>query len=66
MRPTDRRIRDNDVANLWPEVGSIPNPKDRVENALHRAICAGAVKLIDAQNAIATDWTTALAKLGVN
>jgi hypothetical protein len=57
---------DNDVANLWPEVGSIPNPKDRVENALHRAICAGRVKLIDAQNAIATDWTTALAKLGVN
>jgi hypothetical protein len=57
---------DNDVANLWPEVGSIPNPKDRVENALHRAICAGTVKLIDAQNAIATDWTTALAKLGLN
>jgi hypothetical protein len=56
----------NDVANLWPEVGVIPNPKDSVENALHRAVCSGKAKLADAQNAIATDWTTAEHVLGLN
>jgi hypothetical protein len=56
---------DNDVANLWPEVGPLPNPKDRVENDLHRAVCSGRVKLADAQNAIATNWTTAEHALGI-
>jgi len=29
------------VKNLWPEydAGKIPNPTDKVENALHRAVC---------------------------
>jgi hypothetical protein len=55
----------NDIANLWPEVGKLPNPKDKVENDLHRAVCAGKVLLAAAQQAIATDWTTAEARLGL-
>ncbi len=55
----------NDVANLWPEVGKIPNPKDSVENALHKAVCAGKVTLAAAQQAIATNWQTAESVLGL-
>ena len=55
----------NDITNLWPEVGSLPNPKDKVENALHRAVCEGKVSLRAAQRAIASDWMTAEAKLGL-
>jgi hypothetical protein len=55
----------NDARNLWIEPGQIPNPKDTVENALHKAVCAHKVTLAAAQNAIATDWTTALAVTGV-
>jgi hypothetical protein len=55
----------NDITNLWPEVGKIPNPKDTVENALKRGVCAGKITLTAAQNAIAANWTTARAKLHV-
>lgn len=55
----------NDITNLWPEVGTVPNPKDRVENALHRAVCEGKVTLRAAQRAIAGDWLTAEARLGL-
>lgn len=55
----------NDISNLWPEVGSLPNPKDRVENALNRAVCDGRVSLATAQRAIATNWMTAEARLGL-
>jgi hypothetical protein len=55
----------NDAANLWPEVGGVPNPKDAVERALHDAVCAGQVTLAAAQLAIATDWMTAEARLGI-
>lgn len=55
----------NDTANLWPEVGKIPNPKDKVENALHDAVCSGKVTLAAAQQAIASDWTTAEQRLGL-
>ncbi|MEY9908093.1 hypothetical protein ABIA35_004326 [Catenulispora sp. MAP12-49] len=54
----------NDTTNLWPEPGSLPNPKDTVENALHKAVCAHKVTLAAAQQAIATNWTTALAVTG--
>jgi hypothetical protein len=47
------------------DVGRIPNPKDKVENALHRAVCSGKVKLAAAQIAIATDWQGAEHKLGI-
>jgi len=55
----------NDIKNLWPEVGSLPNPKDKVENDLHRAVCSGKVTLSAAQQAIATDWMTAEKVLGL-
>ena len=56
---------DNDAANLWPEVPPTPNPKDSVENALHAAVCGGRVSLASAQRAIAQDWLTAEAHLGL-
>ena len=55
----------NDAANLWPESPPTPNPKDKVENALHRAVCEGRVSLTAAQRAIASDWLTAEASLGL-
>lgn len=56
----------NDITNLWPEAGSVPNPKDKVENALNHAVCDGKVRLAAAQNAIAADWLTAEKRLGIN
>jgi hypothetical protein len=50
----------NDPRNLWVEPGASPNPKDGVESRLHERVCEGAVSLAAAQQAIATDWTTAL------
>lgn len=55
----------NDDANLWPEIGKVPNPKDKVENDLHDAVCSGKVTLVAAQQAIASDWTTAEQRLGL-
>jgi hypothetical protein len=49
----------NSTSNLWVEMGAIPNPKDKVENRLHQEVCAGKLTLAAAQQAIATDWTTA-------
>jgi hypothetical protein len=54
----------NDARNLWIEPGKIPNPKDTVENALHKAVCDHKVTLAAAQQAIAADWTSALAVTG--
>jgi hypothetical protein len=57
--------------NLWPEPrydtgsGEVASNKDTVENKLKTAVCDGQVNLVDAQNAIATDWTTALSSLGL-
>lgn len=56
----------NDATNLWPEVGSQPNPKDAVENALHKAVCSGQVTLAAAQQAIASNWQTAESVLGIS
>ena len=62
----------NDARNLWVEPASpghkgsgVNNPKDGVENKLHSAICSGRVTLAQAEEAITTDWTTALSKLGL-
>ncbi|TQF01358.1 hypothetical protein E6W39_02785 [Kitasatospora acidiphila] len=60
-----------DPQNLWPEPhystgsGGTSYTKDAVENKLKKAVCSGTVALTDAQNAIATDWTTALSSLGL-
>ncbi|MDH6132032.1 hypothetical protein P3T37_001417 [Kitasatospora sp. MAA4] len=64
----------NDPRNLWvepPSPGHVPgkgpnNPKDSVETRLHTAICKNQVTLAAAQQAIAADWTTAEARLGLS
>lgn len=53
----------DDPKNLWPEPHASPNPKDKVENYLHAAVCAGRIALHDAQVRVATNWTTAEAGL---
>jgi hypothetical protein len=61
-----------DPGNLWPEPryddgsGHTSYDKDHVENALKKAVCNGTVTLADAQNAIITNWTTALSSLGLS
>ncbi|MEY9850216.1 hypothetical protein [Streptacidiphilus sp. MAP5-3] len=63
----------NDPRNLWvepPSPGHVSgsgtaNPKDDVESAVHDAVCSGQVTLQAAQQAIASDWTTALDALGI-
>jgi len=53
---------DNDVRNLWPEPYDGPwnaADKDRLENRLHRLVCAKRIPLDAAQAAIATDWIAA-------
>ncbi len=55
----------NDATNLWPETPPTPNPKDKVENALNRAVCEGRISLVAAQDAIAANWLTAEARLGI-
>lgn len=56
------------VQNLWPgeHAGSEGSyVKDGVEDALNHAVCDGRVKLVLAQQAIASNWTTAEATLGL-
>lgn len=50
--PAERR-------NLWFEPGKIPNPKDSVENKLHREVCADKLPLSKAQHEISSNWNTA-------
>lgn len=57
-------------ANLWPQPYGInmnglnlgAHTKDKVENAMHKAVCDGKISLSDAQKMIATDWTVAYIK----
>jgi hypothetical protein len=53
----------SDVKNLWPEpyAGMGARKKDVVETALKRLVCAGTIKLVDAQKAI-LDWPSAYKK----
>jgi hypothetical protein len=46
----------NDPRNLWPEPGATPNPKDALENLLHRQVCSGEIRLAVAQREIAANW----------
>jgi hypothetical protein len=61
------------VLNLWPEprydtggTTLTSSSKDSVENKLKKAVCAGTVTLAAARSAIATNWMTALANLGLS
>lgn len=52
----------NAIENLWPEpyealMGA--HIKDKLENRLHRLVCAGTLSLEEAQRAIAGDWQAA-------
>lgn len=59
--------------NLWPEKwnnqtqnGDLgAHTKDKVENAAHKAVCAGQMTLIEAQQKIARDWVSFGHDLGV-
>ncbi|MER7844042.1 hypothetical protein ABTZ03_08830 [Kitasatospora sp. NPDC096077] len=62
-----------DPKNLWPEPRYAADPsgltstdKDTVEYKLYRAVCNRQVNLVPAQQAIATNWTTALSVLGLS
>jgi hypothetical protein len=55
----------NDSRNLWPEPGASPNPKDRLENLLHRLVCNGSLGLRAAQREIAGDWVAAYHRRGL-
>lgn len=50
----------NTLANLWPQpYASTPwnaHVKDKLENKLHKLVCAGMLNLKQAQDEIATDW----------
>ena len=50
------------TANLWPECYAgqwNASMKDRLENRLHREVCAGRMTLEQARTEIATDWRAA-------
>jgi hypothetical protein len=64
----------SDLRNLWPEpntfewyAGSafIHNDKDAIERYTFDAICRHAVSVTAVQQAMATDWTTAVSTLGL-
>jgi hypothetical protein len=46
-------------------IRGINNDKDPVETRLKQAVCSGKVTLAAAQQALVSDWTTALARLGL-
>jgi hypothetical protein len=51
--------------NLWPEPWDGPwnaRVKDRLENYLHKQVCAGRMPIEEAQREIATDWIAAYTK----
>lgn len=55
----------DDPRNLWVQPGTIPNPKDAVENKLNQAVCSGLIPLATAQRAIAAIWVTAFDDTGL-
>lgn len=60
----------NDAANLWvepndrPNATTVYNSKDTLESQLHDLVCSGQLSLATAQEAIATNWVTALQTYG--
>jgi hypothetical protein len=55
-------------ANLWPQPAKpIPgfHEKDKLENYLHKQVCAGKMALVDAQAMIRTDWYVAYKNAGL-
>ncbi|WIX98789.1 hypothetical protein QRX60_32620 [Amycolatopsis mongoliensis] len=57
-----------DPANPWPAPhagNENAYSKESVENAVKKAVCAGRVGLVAAQNVMLEDWTTAESVLGI-
>jgi hypothetical protein len=55
----------SEVPNLWPQKRTGDwnmSHKDRLENHLNKMVCAGQVKLQDAQEALRKDWVSAYRK----
>ncbi len=56
----------DDVKNLWPQAyGSTPwnaHLKDKLENRLHKEMCAGHITLKQARDMITHDWRVAYSK----
>ena len=56
----------NSLRNLWPQSYETKPwnafVKDKLENALHREVCAGELSLAAAQREIATNWIAAYKK----
>jgi hypothetical protein len=48
----------NDIANLFPERAPGYRSKDKLENKMHKLVCAGDYTLVEAQHQIARDWVT--------
>lgn len=42
----------DDVRNLWPQPIAEARQKDKIENALHKEVCAGTISLMDAQSRV--------------
>jgi len=61
----------NSIANLFPEparpAGGAPgfHDKDRLENAIHKRVCDGRMRLAPAQRRIARNWVELLHALGL-
>lgn len=59
----------DDIKNLWPQSYAIhpgAHEKDKLENWLHKQVCAGKMPLEEAQKAIATDWYAEYLKAGLD
>jgi hypothetical protein len=54
-----------DPRNRWPQPQAKPNPKDRIEIALHEGVCKGMISLSAAQRALAANWVTAADAAGL-
>jgi hypothetical protein len=59
----------NDISNLYPEKATLAGHtpgfhiKDKLENAAHKAVCAGVITLRSAQQLIASNWELFYKKL---
>jgi len=50
----------NDVRNLWPQPRTEAKAKNRVEDAMHEAVCSHRLPIRDAQERFARDWRIAI------
>jgi hypothetical protein len=52
-----------DRANIWPEAGSIPNTKDKLEDYVHGRVCdKRTMRLRTARAIFLGDWVAAFRK----